>query len=231
MSSKGIQHQTSVARTPEQNGVVERRNCTLVEAARTMLSAAKVPLFFWAEAIATVCFTQNRSLVIPRHEKTPYHVINDRKPSVKFFHIFGSVSYIVRDGENLDKMKEKDQNSSDPVPKCQTTALNHDSLSPAIQCQGKVTQADRTVTTSNELDLLFSPMFDELLNGSSNIVSKSSAASAADAPNQRQHHTTPLNNHTTPAPTCQVQPITPTVISSENINQAETYAKNDQVFR
>nr|GFB28176.1 putative RNA-directed DNA polymerase [Tanacetum cinerariifolium] len=72
-----------------------------------MLSAAKVPLFFWAEAIATACFTQNRSLVLPRHEKTPYHIINDRKLSVKFFHIFGSICYIVRDGENLDKMKEK----------------------------------------------------------------------------------------------------------------------------
>nr|GFB86366.1 integrase, catalytic region, zinc finger, CCHC-type, peptidase aspartic, catalytic [Tanacetum cinerariifolium] len=60
-----------------------------------------------AEAIATACFTQNRSLVIPRHEKTPYHIINDRKPSVKFFYIFGSLCYIVRDGENLDKMNEK----------------------------------------------------------------------------------------------------------------------------
>ncbi|GKC89323.1 integrase, catalytic region, zinc finger, CCHC-type containing protein [Tanacetum coccineum] len=84
-----------------------KRNRTLVEAARTMLSAAKVPFFFWAEAIATACFTQNRSLVIPRHEKLPYHIINGRKPSVKFFHIFGSLCYIVRDGENLDKMKEK----------------------------------------------------------------------------------------------------------------------------
>nr|GEW06800.1 putative ribonuclease H-like domain-containing protein [Tanacetum cinerariifolium] len=65
-----IEHQTYVARTPEQNGVVERRNRTLVEAART--SAAKVPLYFWAEAIATACFTHNRSLVISRHEKTPY---------------------------------------------------------------------------------------------------------------------------------------------------------------
>nr|GEZ79602.1 retrovirus-related Pol polyprotein from transposon TNT 1-94 [Tanacetum cinerariifolium] len=206
---EGIQHQTSVARTPEQNGVVERRNRTLVEAARTMLSAAKVPLFFWAEAIATACFTQNRSLIIPRHEKKPNHIINDQKPSVKFFHIFGSVCYIVRGGENLDKMKEKgdecifvgysnqlkayrvfnkrtrvimesihvnidelpqmvsNQNSSDPAPECQTMKLNHDSLSPAIQHQGKVTQADRIVTTSNELDLLFSTMFDELLNRSS----------------------------------------------------------------
>ncbi|GJZ09885.1 retrovirus-related pol polyprotein from transposon TNT 1-94 [Tanacetum coccineum] len=106
-AKEGIRHETSTARTPEQNGVVERRNRTLVEAARTMLSAAKVPLFFWAEAIATTCFTQNRSLVIPRHEKTPYHIINARKPSVKFFHIFGSLCYIIRDGENLDKMKEK----------------------------------------------------------------------------------------------------------------------------
>ncbi|GKE53500.1 gag-pol polyprotein, partial [Tanacetum coccineum] len=100
-------HETSTARTPEQNGVVERQNRTLVEAARIMLSAAKVPLFFWAEAIATACFTQNRSLVIPRHEKTPYQIINGRKLSVKFFHIFGSLCYNVRDGENLDKMKEK----------------------------------------------------------------------------------------------------------------------------
>ncbi|GJX51250.1 retrovirus-related pol polyprotein from transposon TNT 1-94 [Tanacetum coccineum] len=103
----GIRHETSTARTPEQNGVVERRNRILVEAARTMLSAARVPFFFWAKAIATTCFTQNRSLVIPRHEKTPYHIINAQKPSVMFFQIFGSLCYIVRDGENLDKRKEK----------------------------------------------------------------------------------------------------------------------------
>nr|GFC41810.1 Gag-Pol polyprotein [Tanacetum cinerariifolium] len=69
----------------------------------------------------------------------------------------------------------------------------------------------------------------ELLNGSSKVVSKSFAVSAADAPNQRHLHTTPLNIHTTPAPTCQVPTLVPTVLSSENINQAETYAENDQV--
>nr|GFA08503.1 hypothetical protein [Tanacetum cinerariifolium] len=203
-----ILHQTSVAQTPKQNDIVKRRNRTLIEAARTTLSAAKVPLFFWAEAIAIACFTQNRSLVIPRHEKTPYHIINNRKSLVKFFHIFGSIRYIFRDGENLDKMKEKGDEcifvrsiNSDPARECQTMALEHDSLSPKIQRQANVPQADRTVTTSNELDLLFSPMFDELLNGSSKVVSKSSAVSAADAPNQRQQLTTPLNIHTTPAPT------------------------------
>nr|GFC95889.1 retrovirus-related Pol polyprotein from transposon TNT 1-94 [Tanacetum cinerariifolium] len=192
-----------------------------------------VPLFFWAEAIATACFTQNRSLVIPRHKKTPYHIINERKPSVKFFHIFGSVCYIVRDGENLDKMKEKAmasvQISSDPAPKCQTMALEHNSLSPGHNCQENVSHGDKTGTTSNELDLLFSPMFDELLNGSSKVVSKSSAVSAADAPNQRQQPTTPLNNHTTAVPTCQNPPITTVVISSEIITQAEPHAENDQV--
>ncbi|GJY06810.1 retrovirus-related pol polyprotein from transposon TNT 1-94 [Tanacetum coccineum] len=64
-AQEGIEHQTSTARTPEQNGIVKRRNRAFVEAARTMLSTAKVLLFFWAEAIATSCFTQNRSLVIP----------------------------------------------------------------------------------------------------------------------------------------------------------------------
>nr|GEU67440.1 ribonuclease H-like domain-containing protein [Tanacetum cinerariifolium] len=132
---------------------------------------------------------------------------------------------------NFDELPHmaSDPNSSDHAPECQTTALNHDSISPAIQRQKNVTQADRIVTTSNELDLLFSPMFDEFLNGSSKVVSMSSAVSAADTPNQHQHHTTPLNNHTTPAPTCQIPTIAPTVISSKNINQAETYVENDQV--
>nr|GEW68040.1 Gag-Pol polyprotein [Tanacetum cinerariifolium] len=275
-ASEGILHQTSVARTPEQNGVIKRRNRTLVEAARTMLSAAKFLLFFWAEAIATSCFTQNCSIIIPRHEKTPYHIINDRKLSVKFFYIFGSLCYIVIDGKNLDKMKEKGDacifvgdgenldkmkekgdecifvgystqsrayrvfnnrtrvimesihvnfdelpqmasadnssdpaptcqtmasahNSSDPAPECQTMALEHNSLSPGRKCQENVSHGDKTDSTSNELDLLFSPMFDELLNGSSKVVSKSSAVSAADVP------------------------------TKQNINQAEPHADNDQV--
>nr|GFB71030.1 hypothetical protein [Tanacetum cinerariifolium] len=240
-AAEGIQHQTSVARTPEQNDVVERRNRTLVEAARTMLSVTKVPLFFWAEAIATACSTQNRSLVIPHHEKTLYHIINDRKPSVKFFHIFGSSrAYKVFNKRtrviiesihvNFDELPQmvsahnssdpaptcqtmaSDQHSSDPAPECQTMALEHVSLSPGRKCQENASHEDRTVTTSNELDLLFSLMFDELLNGSSKVVSKSSAVSAADAPNERQQLTTPLTNHTTPAPTCQTPTIAPTAL-------------------
>ncbi|GJV26072.1 retrovirus-related pol polyprotein from transposon TNT 1-94 [Tanacetum coccineum] len=79
---EGIVHQTTIAQTPEQNDVVERQNRTLVKATRTMLPASKLPLIFWAEAIATACYTQNITLIIPRHKKTPYHIINERKPTL-----------------------------------------------------------------------------------------------------------------------------------------------------
>nr|GEX66427.1 retrovirus-related Pol polyprotein from transposon TNT 1-94 [Tanacetum cinerariifolium] len=219
-TTEGILHQTSVARTPEQNGVVERQNRTLVEAARIMLSAAKVPLFFWAEAIATTCFTQNRSLVIPRHEKKPYHIINDRKPViVETIHV------------NFDELPQmaSDHVSSDPASECQPMALKHDSLSPGLQYQENVTHVAEIVTTSNELDLLFSPMFDELLNGSSQVVSKSSVVTTTDVSHHRQHQqTTPLNTQTTTDHTCQLLTQAPTVTSSENINQAETNLENAQ---
>ncbi|GJR07783.1 retrovirus-related pol polyprotein from transposon TNT 1-94 [Tanacetum coccineum] len=237
--------QNKYARTPEQNGVVERQNRTLIEAARAMLSAAKVPLFFWAEAIATACFTHNRSLVIPRHEETPYHIINGRKSSIKFVYVFGSLCYIVRDGENLDKIKEKvetirvnfdelpqmasDHVSFDLVPQCPTTALEQDILSLGLQIQQNVPQAVEIVTTSNELDLLFGSMFDELLNGTTTVVSKSYVVTAADAPDQRQqHNTTPSTSTTVAADTTllNIQTTTkttsqaPTITATENINQA-----------
>nr|GFB23945.1 retrotransposon protein, putative, unclassified [Tanacetum cinerariifolium] len=107
--------------------------------------------------------------------------------------------------------------------------LEHDSLSPRRKCQENVSHGDKTGTASNELDLLFSLMFDELLNGSSKVLSKSSAVSAADALNQRQQLTKPLNKHITPAPTCQTPPIAPTVISFENKNQVEPNAENEEV--
>nr|GEZ18869.1 retrovirus-related Pol polyprotein from transposon TNT 1-94 [Tanacetum cinerariifolium] len=68
---------------------------------------SKYPLFFWAEAIATTCYTQNRSIIILTHDITAYHIINDRKPLIKHLHIFCCICYLTRDGENLDKIKEK----------------------------------------------------------------------------------------------------------------------------
>nr|GFA60564.1 integrase, catalytic region, zinc finger, CCHC-type, peptidase aspartic, catalytic [Tanacetum cinerariifolium] len=89
----GISHQMSSIRTSQQNGVVERRNWTLVEAARTLLIFSRASLFLWAEAIATACFTQNRSIIYRRFNKTPYELINGRKPDISFLHVFGALCY------------------------------------------------------------------------------------------------------------------------------------------
>nr|GFA87327.1 retrovirus-related Pol polyprotein from transposon TNT 1-94 [Tanacetum cinerariifolium] len=96
---------------------------------------------------------------------------------------------------NFDELPHmaSDQLSSDPAPECQTMAINHDSLSPAIQRQANVPQEDRTVTASNELDFLFSPMFDELLNGSSKVVSKPFAVSTWET---LSRHVDSSNMHT-----------------------------------
>nr|GEX25928.1 retrovirus-related Pol polyprotein from transposon TNT 1-94 [Tanacetum cinerariifolium] len=103
----GISHQVSSVRTPQQNGVVERRNRTLVEAARTMLIFSRAPLFLWAEAIATACFTQNRSIIHRHFNKTPYELINDRKPDISFFHLFGALRYPKNDHEDIGKLGAK----------------------------------------------------------------------------------------------------------------------------
>ncbi|GJZ85581.1 retrovirus-related pol polyprotein from transposon TNT 1-94 [Tanacetum coccineum] len=79
-----IFHQKTVPRTPQQNGIVERWNRTLVEAARTMLILSKALMFLWAEAVATACYTQNRSLIHTRHNKTPYELVHDKKSDLTF---------------------------------------------------------------------------------------------------------------------------------------------------
>nr|GFC10175.1 retrovirus-related Pol polyprotein from transposon TNT 1-94 [Tanacetum cinerariifolium] len=104
----GISQQFSATRTPQQNGVVERRNRTLVGAARTMLTFANLPSFLWAEAIATACFTQNRSIIHKRFDKTLYELVNKRKPNIKFFRVFGCRCYILNDYEDAGKLKAKE---------------------------------------------------------------------------------------------------------------------------
>ncbi|GKF16308.1 retrovirus-related pol polyprotein from transposon TNT 1-94, partial [Tanacetum coccineum] len=103
----GISHETSVARSLQQNGVVERRNHTMIEAARTMLIYAKALLFLWTEAVATACYTQNRSIIRLRHVKTPYELLHDKLPNLSFFHIFGALYYLTTDSENLGKLQPK----------------------------------------------------------------------------------------------------------------------------
>ncbi|KAD0053224.1 hypothetical protein E3N88_44863 [Mikania micrantha] len=105
--SKGIQRQYSIPRTPEQNGVVERKNRTLIEAARTMLADSGLPLTFWAEAVNTACYVQNRVLVNQRWLKTPYEILHSLTPLISFFRAFGCPCYILNTKDQLTKFDSK----------------------------------------------------------------------------------------------------------------------------
>ncbi|KAJ9538937.1 hypothetical protein OSB04_031670 [Centaurea solstitialis] len=107
LNSVGITHNFSAPRTPQQNGVVERKNRTIVKAARTMLNASGLSLTFWAEAVSTVCYTQNISLVVKRFEKTPYHLLYNKRPNIKFFHVFGCKCFVLNDREPVGKFDPK----------------------------------------------------------------------------------------------------------------------------
>nr|GEW32984.1 hypothetical protein [Tanacetum cinerariifolium] len=106
-SQKEIKREFSNARTPQQNGVTERRNRTLIEVARTMLADAKLPVTFWAEAANTACYVQNRVLVNKSHNKTPYELFNGRSPAIGFLKLFGCHVMILNTLDNLGKFKEK----------------------------------------------------------------------------------------------------------------------------
>ncbi|GJR36796.1 retrovirus-related pol polyprotein from transposon TNT 1-94 [Tanacetum coccineum] len=103
----GISLQASSVRIPQQNGVVERRNRTLVEAAITMLIFSHAPLFLWTEAIATACYSQNRFIIHRRFDKTPYKLINDKKPDISFLHVFGALYYPKNNCEDIGKLGAK----------------------------------------------------------------------------------------------------------------------------
>nr|GFA21178.1 ribonuclease H-like domain-containing protein [Tanacetum cinerariifolium] len=104
---KGIKKEFSNARTPRQNGVAERRNKTLIEAARTMLVDAKLPVTFWAEAVNTACYVQNRVLVNKSHNKTPYELFNGRTPTIGFLKPFGCHVMILNTLDHLEKFEAK----------------------------------------------------------------------------------------------------------------------------
>nr|GEW26137.1 hypothetical protein [Tanacetum cinerariifolium] len=211
----GISHETPVASSPQQNKVVERRNRTLIEAAHTMLIYAQAPLFLWAEAVATACFTQNRSIIRLRHGKTPHELLHSKLPDLSFFYVFGALCYLTNDSDNLGKLQPKadigifigyaptkkafriynrrtrrivetihvdfdelmamasEQRSSGPT-------LNE--MTPGTISSGLVPTTSPSTSylppSQNDWDLLFQPMFDELLNPSPSVVNQTPEAIA-----------------------------------------------------
>ncbi|GKC95001.1 retrovirus-related pol polyprotein from transposon TNT 1-94, partial [Tanacetum coccineum] len=139
--------------------------------ARTMLIYAKASLFFWAEAVATSCYTQNRSIVRLRHGKTPYKLLHDKLPDLSFFHVFIALCYLTNDSENLGKLQPKADIDFDELTKM---ASKHNSSRPALHEMTPATISSGLVPnplpltpfvppSRTDWDILFQPLFDELL--------------------------------------------------------------------
>nr|GFB06720.1 retrovirus-related Pol polyprotein from transposon TNT 1-94 [Tanacetum cinerariifolium] len=204
--SVGISHQMSSVRTLQQNGVVERRNRTLVEASRTMLSFSHAPLFLWAKAIATACFTQNRSIIHRRFNKTPYELINGRKSDISFLHEFGDLYYLKNDREDIGKLGAKGDIGLD------------------------LTYAPSTITTQQpsegELDLLFEAMYDDYIGGQPSATTRT--VPPTQEPQVRKTSTTSTSiADTAPTPTNSSFHATNIPITSQDVDELNPNAMVD----
>nr|GEZ90541.1 hypothetical protein [Tanacetum cinerariifolium] len=228
-----ISHETSVARSSQQNGVVERRNHTLVEAARTMLIYAQAPLFLWAEAVATACFTQNRSIIRLRHGKTPYELLHGKLPDLSFFYVFGALCYPINDSENLVARSSQqngvvERRNRTLVEAARTIlgpALNE--ITPGTISFGLVQKSSPSTSyvppSRNDWDLLFQAMFDELLNPRPSVVNQAPeviAPIAEDAPSPSKSHTT-----------TEIQSLViPQDVGDDNLDMEVAHIGNDPLF-
>ncbi|GKB14379.1 retrovirus-related pol polyprotein from transposon TNT 1-94 [Tanacetum coccineum] len=247
----GISHETSVARSPQQNGVVERRNRTLIEAARTMLIYANALLFLWAEAVATACYTQNRSIIRLRHGKTPYELLHDKPPDLSFFHVFGALCYPTNDSENLGKLQPKADIDFDELT---VMASEHSSLGPALHEMTPATISSGLMPnpppstlfvppSRTDWDILFQPLFDELLTPPpsvdhpapeviapiAEVVAPEPAASTGSPSSTTvdQDAPSPSNSQTTPKTQ---SPVISNDVEEENHDLDVAHMNNDPFF-
>nr|GEU53350.1 putative ribonuclease H-like domain-containing protein [Tanacetum cinerariifolium] len=135
-TKKRIRREFSNAKTPQQNRVVKRRNKTLIKATRTMLADAKLPVTFWAEAVNTACYVQNRVLVNKSQNKTPYELFNCRTPAIGFLRPFGCHVVILNTLDHLGKFDAKGDKgyfvSGISNPTASLKVPSADQLEPAI---------------------------------------------------------------------------------------------------
>jgi len=106
-SKRGYKHEYSAPRTPQQNGVVERKNRTLVELARTMLNEYSLPKHLWAEAVNTACYVVNRVSIRAILNKTPYELWKGYKPKISHFRVFGSKCFVLDESPKVTKFDSK----------------------------------------------------------------------------------------------------------------------------
>ncbi|GKA68613.1 retrovirus-related pol polyprotein from transposon TNT 1-94, partial [Tanacetum coccineum] len=104
---KGISQNFCSPYTPKQNSVAERKNRTLIEATRTMMNGSVLSKNFWTEAVRIACYTQNRSIIVKRHDKTPYEIFRKRIPDISYFYVFGCPVFIHYHKDHLGKFDAK----------------------------------------------------------------------------------------------------------------------------
>ena len=105
--NNGYTHDFSALKTPQQNGVVERKNRVLQEMARTMLLEYELPKFLWAEAINTACYVSNRVFIRPMLNKTAYELWHGKIPNINYFKVFGCKCFILKDREQRAKFDSR----------------------------------------------------------------------------------------------------------------------------
>nr|GEW03073.1 hypothetical protein [Tanacetum cinerariifolium] len=276
----GITYKTSVAHSPQQNGVVERLNRTLIEAARTMLIYARASLFLWTEAVATACFTQNHSIIRLRHGKTPYELLHKKLLDLSFFHVFCALCYLTNDSENLGKLQLKadigifigyaptkkafwiynqrarriiktihinfeelaamasEQSSSGPALHEMTPATISSGLVPIPNASTPFVPPSRT-----DWDILFQPLFDELLTPPPSVdhpapeaialiaeVVAPEPAASTGSPSSTivyQDAPSPSNSQTTPKTQ---PPFIPNDVKDDNHDLDVAHMNNDPFF-
>nr|GEU84104.1 integrase, catalytic region, zinc finger, CCHC-type, peptidase aspartic, catalytic [Tanacetum cinerariifolium] len=158
---------SAFSRTPQQNDVVERQNCTLIKAARTMLIFFKALMFLWPEAVATACCTKNQSLIHTHQNKTSYELVHDKKSDLTFLCVFGALYYPTNDSEDLEKLQPTADigifvcyapSRKGPAPLFLMFRQISSRLVPNL-----VSPVPYVPLTKKELEILFQPMFDEYL--------------------------------------------------------------------
>nr|GEY38814.1 hypothetical protein [Tanacetum cinerariifolium]GEY56132.1 hypothetical protein [Tanacetum cinerariifolium]GEY57221.1 hypothetical protein [Tanacetum cinerariifolium] len=209
----------------------------LVEAARTMLILSRAPLFLWAEAIATACFTQNRSIINRRFNKTPYELINGRKPDISFLHVFDALCYPKNDREDIGKLGAKGDigffigYSTDSCAYriynrrtkkiMETMNVSFDELSATA-----FKQRSSKPGLQSELDLLFEAMYDDYIGGQPSATGRT--VPPAQEPQVRQTSTTSTTIvDTTPTLTNSSSLVTNILITSKDVDELNSNAMVD----
>ncbi|KAJ9556018.1 hypothetical protein OSB04_010632 [Centaurea solstitialis] len=239
LTSIGITHNFSAPRKPQQNGVVERKNRTLVEVAGTMLNASSLPLIFWAEA--------NRSLVVKRYEKTPYQLLYNKRPNIKLFHIFGCKCYVLNDREPIGKFDPKVGDAifigyawesvayRVYVPRNQivvvSTNVKFDDSFQVIQDKFKeelkiLAEASPNATITEDLEKLFNDWYENFEETDKTSASSNRASTNDDRASGAQPKPSDPNNVTDPTSVPSASPPEPSEVSHEvtheNLNQSQS---------